>query len=728
MLSKKTTLYYLGFFLISIIALWQIVFYVYPVKYDMIDCYLPWRFFIGECLQSGKFPYWNPYQDLGYPIHADPSSGTWYPFVWIIGSTVGYSVYTIGLEYWIHVFFAAIGFYKLCKTLKLNDESAFLAGISYMLCGVFIGNAQHLTYTVSACWIPFILNYYLRFAEDGSVFSATKTALFIFLLLTGGYPAFTITLFYLLLILFFYFGGNFIIKQKNKSAFIKFIRGNFIILLLTVLMAGGMLLSVYEVTPFLNRTNGFNLNRALFCPFSPQSMISFVFPFASINNMEFYDTDLSMSNAYFGILAFVFFIAGVFIKKPPLIKLFLFFAIFSLFASFGKYMPVRKFLYDYIPLMNLFRFPSTFRLFTIIGFLLLAFYAFNSFWDTSAQKNRKRIMLIIVFFIVTFLSIIIICKLGGYVAVSDFTTNIMLVFSGDNFLPQHIVINALLQIFVLSALFFCLLKITERKKLFLLLSVIVAGDLIISTQLNSNYTVYYNGVSAKESDKHLQKFPKGFPMIPDNTIAETDPHEMYVIPFWKNVTIFQKQISADGFNSFALTGHEYFRDETPQLYNETIKNKIVFLSDEIHPESELEKMKTDSSFTNHSLFFNTDNFEFIKKNNPKTDSSDKITLVDFAPNKFVAETETKNKTVLTLLQSNYKGWKAYVNNTETAIFTSNKSIISILVPSGKNRITFEYTNSKIKFAFIISATSILFVLFAIVFQNRILNLWQQKKK
>ena len=72
--------------------------------YDMIDCFYPWRFHIGECMQNGIFPYWNPYQDLGYPIHADPSSGTWYPLVWLIGSSVGYTVYTIGFEYFIHVF------------------------------------------------------------------------------------------------------------------------------------------------------------------------------------------------------------------------------------------------------------------------------------------------------------------------------------------------------------------------------------------------------------------------------------------------------------------------------------------------------------------------------------------------------------------------------------------------------------------------------------------------
>lgn len=728
MLSKKTTLYYFGFFLISIIALWQIVFFVHPVKYDMIDCYFPWRFFVGECFQSGKFPYWNPYQDLGYPIHADPSSGVWYPFVWIIGSTVGYNIYTIGLEYWIHVFFAAIGFYKLCKTLKLNDEAAFISALCYMLCGVFIGNAQHLTYVASACWIPFILNYYLQFAENRGIFKAIKTALFVFLLLTGGYPAFTITLFYLLVILFLFFSVQFLWKEKNQKRFLNFLGGNFLILIVVLLMAGGILLSVYEVTPFLNRTNNFNIDRALFCPFSPQSMISFVFPFASINNMGFYDTDLSMSNGYFGIVAFLFFLVGLFLKKPPLFKLFFAFAIFALLASFGKYLPVRAFLFDHVPLMNLFRFPSTFRLFSIIGFLLIGAYALHSFFETGSETIRKKIKLILFILLPLLVITIVACRFNGYVSIIDFLKNGLFVFSKDSHIAQHIVLNAFIQIFLLGLFLWIVAKVNEKKKLFLLIIIVVCSDLIVSTQLNAPYTVFYEEFSSKESNDHLKKFPKGFPMIQDKSIAETDPHEMYFGPYWKNVNIFQKQISAEGFNSFALTAHEYFRDETPQLYNAIIKNKILFLSDELHNETETEKMKRDSSFSSRSLLFNKNDLEIIRRIPLKSDSTDRIELKDFTPNKFVAETTTKNTQLLTLIQSNYKGWKAYVNDTQTPIFTSNRSLISVVLPAGTNTVKFEYTNPKIKIAFIVSILTVLFALFVIVFENRILNLWQQRKK
>ncbi|MFN5911107.1 MAG: hypothetical protein ACK45H_07225, partial [Bacteroidota bacterium] len=79
MLVKNRYVPYLLFLLIAVMAFWQLVFFQHPPAYDMVDCFYPWRFHAGECLRNGYFPFWNPYQDLGYPHFADPSSGVWYP-------------------------------------------------------------------------------------------------------------------------------------------------------------------------------------------------------------------------------------------------------------------------------------------------------------------------------------------------------------------------------------------------------------------------------------------------------------------------------------------------------------------------------------------------------------------------------------------------------------------------------------------------------------------------
>jgi hypothetical protein len=135
------------------------------------------------------------------------------------------------------------------------------------------------------------------------------------------------------------------------------------------------------------------LRQALFGAFTLKSFISFILPFGSIRNMDFYGTDLSMSNAYFGLLTLLFFFTGLMIKRPGMVNLFLFWGLFCLTASVGSILPVREFLYHYIPLMNLFRFPAIFRIFFILSFVIVAGFAFDE-WRKGLQAADKKYRLI----------------------------------------------------------------------------------------------------------------------------------------------------------------------------------------------------------------------------------------------------------------------------------------------------------------------------------------------
>jgi uncharacterized membrane protein YciS (DUF1049 family) len=96
-----------------------------------------------------------------------------------------------------------------------------------------------------------------------------------------------------------------------------------------------------------------------------------------------------MRNGYFGLLPLLFFILGIFAKKPQEISILFYFGIFSLLASVGEYLPVRAFLFHYVPMMNVFRFPSVFRLFFIIGALLTGIYFLKTQLELAVWKKRK---------------------------------------------------------------------------------------------------------------------------------------------------------------------------------------------------------------------------------------------------------------------------------------------------------------------------------------------------
>jgi len=706
--------FYIIFLLIAILAFWQIAFFVHPLKYDMIDCYYPWRYYIGECLQNGKFPFWNPYQDLGYPIHADPSSGVWYPFVWVIGYFKGYSLFTLGLEFWVHVFLAGIGFYKLARTLNLSPPVAFIAGVCYMLSGIFIGNAQHITYIISACWLPFVVNYYLKIGLENILVNSIKAAFFLFLMITGGYPAITIILFYLLLIFFLYYSINYFVTKK-KNELLTFLIRNALFFIWTLLLNLGLLLSIYEASPYITRTSQFTIEKALFSPFSPQSSISFLLPFATTNFPDFFSTDISMSNAYFGILMFLFFVMGLFLTKPVPYKILLLFGFFSLAASFGNYLPVRELLFNYVPMMNVFRFPSVFRLFTMLGFLCAGAYWFENFLQNDFDKNRKNLKAALITLLILLMTSIVFARLTGYLSMADFVKKDLFNFAKTSSIYQHITFQAMVQIFIVSLFLLVVWTIKDKSKFVKYTAIIIVFELIFNAQLNEPYTAYYGEFSAKESNDHIKKFPSGFPLPPDIAIADVNPTDVYFGPFWKNVNIFQKQISSEGFNSFVFTGHEFFRDKTPKFYANILKNKVVFLSDRLAEEKEMETFE-DSAFTSKTLFFKKEDFKQLMTSHFESGKGDTAHLVYFAPDSFIVNTNTKDKQIITLLQNNYKGWKVLINQKPVTVYTSNKSLISAVLPPGQNTVSFIYQNKGIKIAFWISiitlGLSILIILVA----------------
>ena len=712
-LQLKNYLPYFIFFGLAAIAFFQVSFYLHPGKYDLIDCFYPWRFYIGECLQNGQMPYWNPYQDLGSPVHADPSSGAWYPMVWLIGYFNGYTIYSIGFELWFHVFLAGVGFYTLARTLKFNQSFALLAGIAYMLSGVIIGNAQHLPYIISACWLPFVLNFYFRLAEEKSHVHSLKAAFFLFLMITGGYPAFTIILFYLLLIFFFiYFKKTY--QTQSTRALIEFISRHVLFLVYTILLSLVMFVAIYQVSPYLSRLGDFSLEQALYSPFSPQSFVSFILPLVSTTHTDFFNSDLSMRNGYFGLFILFFFMIGLFSKKPIQLKVLFYFGLFSLTVAVGEYLPVREFLFKYVPMMNVFRFPSVFRLFFIIaGILIGVYYLQESFNRKVWTKKSLSIgaMIMSGFFLMLF----IIARSKGQLSLLSFIKNNLFIASEESTYWQNVAFQSIIQLLFLGVFLFVLWKFNDRKKILAAIILLTITDLVIATQLNAPYTVYYDTVAAKEAAENVSKYPKGFPKLQDISIEQAGHLPLIGTPFWQNMNTFQKQISAEGYNSFSFTSYEFLESEYPQLFSEVKKNKLLLLSDSILPESKLKVYKKDSLFSQNQIFLNEIDYAYLIQRAFEASKQDTAFLKEYDAANFIISTNLNNRRLLTLHQKYYKGWKATVNGKKARIFKSNLNFMTIIVPRGKSEVVFQYKNPVLKSTFFISASCFVFAILLFLF-------------
>jgi hypothetical protein len=698
-------------FIVSVFAFRQIAFFQNTFKYDFIEQCFPLHYYISECIKSGFFPLWNPYLNIGYPIHADPLSGIYYPITWLTSTVFGYNIYSMSFEFILHIFLAGVGMYYLSGVLKFEKLICLLTSISFMLCGVFIGNAQHYPIIISGTWIPFVIAAAIQLSEKTIFRNAIKLAFFSFLLFSGGYPAFYFILFYFILIFIIYKTVIHIYKKEYKIIFKTYIFYLLAVLIFTLLSAG-LIVSIYESLPYITRSNGVDLEKALYCPFSPKCFISFVLPFASVKEEIYNETDLSMSNGYFGIFIFLFFLISIFYKKPSLIWLFLIFGFFSLIAAVGDYLPVRTFLYKYIPLMNMFRFPSLFRLFAIIGFIISAGWYLNELFIKQNIYKLKILKYSWGILILGLLFVIIFCSTGNDLDLIYFVRRTLLKFSAGTDINQHIVFQSLIQIFFILIFIIFSIILKNSKKIFVLLTVLVASELIVSTQLNSAYTVFNDESDLKEISKNMRKFPHGFPLPNNNfVIKNSDTTSTYVFPFWKNRNIFWKQIASDGYNPFQLKTNTDLQDNYSDFYFSFLSNKPVFLSSNIHSDDSLKEYRQKKYLKSDQVFFSNNDYELIKKTKTSHSSEDTAFIYYFSPNKISVSVCSAQPQVLVLLQNNYSGWHAYVNGKESKIITANHSIISLLIPEGTNKIIFEYKPKNVILCSFISIFSLIITLF-----------------
>ncbi|HNW69983.1 MAG TPA: YfhO family protein [Bacteroidales bacterium] len=693
---------YFFLFIITIAGYYAVSLFIHPLKWDMIDQYYPYRYLTGECLKNNFFPYWQPYQLLGIPFYADPSSGVWYPITWIIGFFSGYNVYALSFEFMLHIFLASVGFYLLSKNLGLSKWIALILSVAYSFSGFFVGNAQHITYVISATWTPFVLNSFIALIKNKKGINAVAVSFFLFLMTTGGYPAFGIILFYHLLAIFIGYSIYLLIRKERKEL-LRFFKMNLITVFVYGLLALSFFVSVLYNKGQIGRFSTINLEDILFSPFSPKCMVSFITPYAVAGNADYFNTDLSMSNAYFGIFSCAFFLLYFFQKKSKLSILILIAGILNLLAAFGGYLPFREFLYHYVPFMDLFRFPSVFRYFTIVAFLLVSGFSIQHFME---HKNKKLFFMILAL-VCAFVIIILIARSMDYLNLKNMATDLAWKFPNGSTIAQRIAFQLIIQsgLLLLFLLFYRFSKI----KFHYLLLCFVLLDMFMATRLNAPATVYYEEYNSKDIRAfEKQNFVSGFP-VPDRPIREYSDTTGYYKCFWRNLSSMYKRPAFDGYNSFHVKEYETLSENHSRFFKEIKKNKLFYFADTaIFKFDSLTALK----YGRPGMVFIEDDFSGIHITPLKNKA---ITITSFSPEKIEVTAECNDEALLVFMQNYNKGWKATVNNKEVKIHKANLTLNAIMLPPGTNQIIFSYKPVPVTIARYISFTSLLFVLFYLLF-------------
>jgi hypothetical protein len=517
------------------------------LNWDAFDLWLPWKHFIVDELYTGQLPLWNPYFRDGFPQHGDTM--TWYPISWVFGFLFGgYNLLSLHLEFLVHLLIAGTGMFSLSRRFSQNQKVNFLIGLSFMLSGFMIGNAQHVAWVISAAWMPWYFLALLQLKNTSGIKEWLFFVLVGYFLFSGGYLALFFVTVYLTLFYFIWLYWN----NQHKRLFWRLLMNIILGALVIALLSLPLLVSAYEVFPLFNRFDPERLQvgKGIHLGSTPwNGVLSLLFPLGSgvYNVPEF---EFGTFTTFFGLIPFLLLLVKFKIVYVHRTFLLLFtIAVLSLMCSMGDVFPIRKII-SYFPLLDLFRYPTLFRLFYIfISLILLSMVLEKSpLKKSTPTKNTVKWLFGIFGLIFIMTAIFIFQNHQNWEVLIAYFKNIKYLnpLQGLNF-NQRLGINFLMLGITFLGLCFWWVK---RRHLpfyrFIYIAwfievVLVAGTSAPQTVYHSTNVNWVNHVIQSQPKKPNQ-------LIPTHGIQENNKWKDYVGFSWKSKTFYTKQFSSLWYN------------------------------------------------------------------------------------------------------------------------------------------------------------------------------------
>jgi hypothetical protein len=411
-------------------------------------------------------------------------------------------------------------------------------------------------------------------------------------------------------------------------------------------------------------------------------LLSLLTPFATLKNDEFFSTDISMRNAYMGLLGLAFLLVSVALPGMRRWRGIAVGSVVCLLVSFGPALPLRAWLYHYVPLMDLFRFPSLFRLFFLIGAVLIASGAFHVLMATGrVYVGRVRVVVLALLVVTGALVGYAGYRNGGPGNCQELFVN-MSEFIHKAAFRQLIIVQGTVQLVFLMVFLFLLWWQQGRYFTSRVLLVLAVADMVTATQFNM-----YGTVIDKErcADIHraIRTAPTGFP-LPDmasgiNT-RNDDAMRPRMKPLTANLNNFCKNIATDSYSPFILSRFDMLA-ESP-VHDSAWVNPVLYLAYGAVPEVPGVALPSRRHVAVDSKTFQSIPFGY--------DTNDAVRLTAFRPGHISASVQVAHDALLVLQQVNFPGWHVEVDGHRVMHLTGNYCYPVVRIPAGSHTVVYHF--------------------------------------
>lgn len=367
--------------------------------WDAIGEFSPWFSLVSDNARHGRILLWDPWIDGGSPDFAEPEAGAASPIAIFFGLIFS-DPFRGFVAYWLSIWIlSGIGMLLLCKHLKCPPWGAIIVSLGFATNGFFMGHGEHTSMLYSYCFLPWILWRFDAALKQQSYWAALEAGALWGASALGGYPQITILTGFFI----FLWGVGRLLEQWRSGDLRRPLstQSKFFLLAVAIFAAVGTAILCPTYISFFTESRGYSARADVLSRdyaitsnlFPPGALSTFASPALYLLQLaptvRWANTDVAMVDFYLGVLIPILAIVGL-LKFSKLRIWLAFVAALFMSCAVGKYLPVRGWLYDFVPPTRFFRNPSLFGGFTMFAVAILAAFATRDVDAASSEKNTGR--------------------------------------------------------------------------------------------------------------------------------------------------------------------------------------------------------------------------------------------------------------------------------------------------------------------------------------------------
>ncbi len=394
-LKKKDYLVILCLIFIIVILFFNPLFFGRMFYFrDIFQNHFPVKKISAEVMQTGEFPLWNPYQSFGQPLLANLNYASLHPLCLFFLFLPYDFAFNFGII--LHFFLAGFFFYLLARDFDLRVGSSLLGSLIFLLSGYILSLGNLYNALATTAWLPLTFLFFRRGLRERGWLNLIGASLSLAIQFFGGEP---VSLALTLLLLFIY---SFFHKSATKNSLYEKCKN---LLYLGSVSLIALMLSMIQLFPFLRllmhsqRWQGLPYREVTKWSFNPLRLVELFVPqmlgnpttlyFKEFCGQSFYDKSFPfIISIYLGILPLLFVLTAFIIRWNRETKCWSFLLVLSLLLSFGQYLPFHRFIYNLIPVLKIFRYPTKFFVLVTLSLAMLAAFGAESL--IYAEEKGKR--------------------------------------------------------------------------------------------------------------------------------------------------------------------------------------------------------------------------------------------------------------------------------------------------------------------------------------------------